>query len=52
MILARPHLRGTIVGFTNDGRIVVDFGDDWEEPWIFKPHELEMEQRDDLWMKG
>jgi len=46
VVLARKYLRGEIVGFTKDGRIEVDFG--WEENWIFDPHELELEQRDDL----
>ncbi len=47
VVLSRKSLRGEIVGFTNDGRIEVDFG--WDENWFFKPHDLENEERDDLW---
>lgn len=47
VVLARPNMRGEITGMTKDGRLIIDFGDD--QPWIFHPQDVELEQRDDLW---
>ena len=49
VVINKPWLHGVIVGFTLDGRVEVDLG--WEENWIFKPHDLELEQRDDFWWR-
>lgn len=50
IILSHKNLRGEIVGLTKDGRIEVDLGEGMGV-WIFKPFDIELEQRDDLWMK-
>ena len=49
VVLAAPWKRGEIVGMTNDGRLIVDFGNEMDEQWIFHPQDLEYEERDDLW---
>ena len=49
IVLSHKYLRGEIVGFTKDGRIEVDLG--WEENWFFKPFDIELEERDGLWMQ-
>lgn len=48
VILARKWLRGEIVGMTREGNLLVELG--FEEPCEFKPFDLELEERDDLWM--
>lgn len=50
VVLNHKSLRGQITGLTKDGRLEVDLGDDMGV-WIFKPFDIELESRDDLWWK-